>query len=83
MKEIVTVQSRGQTSSPVASTVAPSKRRRVRRKEGPLLASLATGEASPREQQNVSQPLTGIGAGEGYLVVPAGSRLTAWKLVGP
>ncbi len=35
------------------------------------------------DEQNVSQPLTGIGAGEGYLVVPAGNVLTAWKLSGP
>lgn len=35
------------------------------------------------DEQNVSQPLTGLGAGEGYLVVPAGNRLTAWKIVGP
>jgi outer membrane protein assembly factor BamB len=35
------------------------------------------------DEQNVSQPLTGIGAGEGYLVVPAGNVLTAWKLYGP
>lgn len=35
------------------------------------------------DEQNVSQPLTGLGAGEGYLVVPAGSRLTAWRLVAP
>lgn len=30
------------------------------------------------DEQNVSQPLTGLGAGEGYLVVPAGSTLTAF-----
>lgn len=35
------------------------------------------------DEQNVSQPLTGFGAGEGYLVVPAGSRLTAWRIVAP
>lgn len=32
------------------------------------------------DEQNVTQPLTGLGAGEGYLIVPAGSVLTAWKL---
>lgn len=35
------------------------------------------------DEQNVSQPLTGFGAGEGYLIVPAGSALTAWHLSGP
>jgi outer membrane protein assembly factor BamB len=35
------------------------------------------------DEQNVSQPLTGFGAGEGYLVVPAGTVLTAWHLSGP
>jgi outer membrane protein assembly factor BamB len=35
------------------------------------------------DEQNVSQPLTGLGAGENYLVVPAGSRVTAWKIAGP
>jgi outer membrane protein assembly factor BamB len=32
------------------------------------------------DEQNAGQPLTGFGAGEGYLIVPAGSVLTAWKL---
>jgi outer membrane protein assembly factor BamB len=35
------------------------------------------------DEQNLSQPLTGLGSGEGYLVVPAGTRLTAWKIVAP
>jgi len=35
------------------------------------------------DEQNVSQPLTGLGAGEGYLVVPGGNTLTAWRLAGP
>ncbi len=30
-----------------------------------------------------TEGFTGIGAGEGYLVVPAGNVLTAWKLSGP
>jgi outer membrane protein assembly factor BamB len=35
-------------------------------------------------EQNVSVPLTGFGAGDGYLIVPAGgNRLTAWKISGP
>ena len=28
-------------------------------------------------------PLTGFGAGEGYLVVPSWNRLTAWRLIAP
>jgi outer membrane protein assembly factor BamB len=35
------------------------------------------------DEHNVSSPLTGLGVGEGYLVVPAGSQVTAWKIVGP
>lgn len=35
------------------------------------------------DERNVSQPLTGFGAGEGYLVVPAGNRVTAWRVTGP
>jgi outer membrane protein assembly factor BamB len=35
------------------------------------------------DEQNVAQPLTGFGAGEGYLVVPAGDVVTAWRLVAP
>ena len=35
------------------------------------------------DEQNVSQPLTGLGAGDGYLIVPAGSVLTAWKISTP
>jgi outer membrane protein assembly factor BamB len=30
------------------------------------------------DEQNVSQPLTGLGAGQGLLVVPAGNRLAAY-----
>jgi outer membrane protein assembly factor BamB/uncharacterized protein YjdB len=37
--------------------------------------------AAPDEQN--ATVLTGFGAGEGYLVVPAGNVLTAWKLSGP
>ena len=42
----------------------------------------AAGISRP-DEQNVSQPLTGFGAGEGYLIVPAGNTLTAWYLAGP
>jgi outer membrane protein assembly factor BamB len=38
--------------------------------------------AAPLEG-DVNQPPAGLGAGEGYLVVPAGNILTAWKLSGP
>jgi outer membrane protein assembly factor BamB len=42
------------------------------------------GAAIPApDEQNVSQPLTGLGAGEGYLVVPAGNTLSAWHIAGP
>jgi outer membrane protein assembly factor BamB len=30
-----------------------------------------------------TQPQSGLGAGEGYLVVPAGNVLTAWRITGP
>jgi outer membrane protein assembly factor BamB len=39
--------------------------------------TLTTAVPAP-DEQNVSQPLTGLGAGEGTLVVPAGSTLTAF-----
>jgi hypothetical protein len=32
-------------------------------------------------EPNVSRPMPGLGAGEGYLVVPAGNVLTGWRLV--
>jgi outer membrane protein assembly factor BamB len=34
------------------------------------------------DEQNLGQPLTGFAAGEGYLIVTAGSTLTAWHIVG-
>ena len=40
-------------------------------------AGVGTGIPAP-DEQNVSQPLTGLGAGEGHLLVPAGSTLTAF-----
>jgi outer membrane protein assembly factor BamB len=45
-----------------------------------LWAQDAGAPIAAPDEQNVSQPLTGLGAGEGMLVVPAGSTLTAWKL---
>jgi outer membrane protein assembly factor BamB len=35
------------------------------------------------EQTSITQPTTGFGAGEGYLVVPAGKVLSAWHISGP
>lgn len=50
-------------------------------------AQLWSGNAgaaiSAPDEQNVIAPLTGFGAGEGYLIVPAGSQLTAWKIIQP
>lgn len=34
----------------------------------------------PPDEWNGSTPLVGLGAGAGYLVVPAGNQLTAWRL---
>jgi outer membrane protein assembly factor BamB len=42
----------------------------------------AAGISAPNEWFG-GQPLTGLGAGEGYLVVPAGDSVTAWRLVAP
>ncbi len=51
---------------------------------GAVLWSGSAGTAiSAPDEDFVGQPLTGLGAGEGYLVVPAGNILTAWKLSGP
>jgi outer membrane protein assembly factor BamB len=51
---------------------------------GQTLWSGSAGAAIPYpDEQNVSQPLTGFAAGEGYLIVAAGHRLTAWSIVGP
>lgn len=42
------------------------------------------GSAVPApDEHNVSQPLTGLGFGEGHLVVPAGSTVSAWRVVAP
>lgn len=40
-------------------------------------ATLVSGVPAP-DERDVSQPLTGLGAGEGTLVVPTGSTLTAY-----
>lgn len=44
--------------------------------------SAGAGILAP-DEQNVSQPLTGLAVGEGYLVVPAGNWLTAWCFIIP
>ncbi len=50
---------------------------------GRELWSGAAGAAiSPTEELGILAPKTGIGAGEGFLVVPAGQTLTAWYLLG-
>lgn len=49
---------------------------------GALVWSSTTteGMAAP-DEQNVTAPTTGLMAGEGYLIAPAGSTLSAWKIV--
>ena len=46
---------------------------------GNVVWSVNVGSGIPApDEQNVSQPLTGLGAGQGLLVVPAGDHLTAY-----
>jgi outer membrane protein assembly factor BamB len=49
----------------------------------PVWSKSAGAGINGPDEQNVSGPLTGFGVGEGYLVVPAGSKLTAWHITGP
>jgi outer membrane protein assembly factor BamB len=50
---------------------------------GSQLWSGAAGAAiAGPDEMGLSQPLTGFGAGEGYLVIPAGKVLSAWH-IGP
>jgi len=49
----------------------------------PVWSGYAGAPIAGPDEQNVSQPLTGFGAGEGYLIVPAGNVLTAWHIAGP
>jgi outer membrane protein assembly factor BamB len=51
---------------------------------GNLTWQVATGGyiAGP-DEQNVSQPLTGLAIADGILVVPAGNSLVAYKIFGP
>jgi len=46
------------------------------------VGAAGSGISAP-DEQNVSQPLTGFGVANGYLVVPAGNTITAWLLTGP
>lgn len=51
---------------------------------GSLLWTAETGATiSGPDEQNASAPLTGFGAGEGYLVVPAGDKLMVWRISNP
>ncbi len=45
-----------------------------------LWTSAAGAGINAPDEQNFSAPRTGLAAGDGYLVVPAGSTLTGWKL---
>jgi outer membrane protein assembly factor BamB len=46
---------------------------------GKIAWSTNVGSGIPGpDKQNVSQPLTGLGAGQGLLVVPAGDQLSAY-----
>jgi outer membrane protein assembly factor BamB len=44
--------------------------------------NVGSGIPAP-DEQNVSQPLTGLGIADGVLVVPAGSTLVAYSVLGP
>jgi outer membrane protein assembly factor BamB len=46
-------------------------------------ASAGAPIAAPDEFIPSGHPITGFGAGEGWLVVPAQSTLTAWRVAGP
>jgi outer membrane protein assembly factor BamB len=49
-------------------------------KTGKIVWSTNVGSGIPApDEQNVSQPLTGLGAGQGLLVVPAGDLLSAYS----
>lgn len=45
-----------------------------------LWSGQAAGAISRPDEQNVSAPLVGLGAGGGYLVVPSGNVVNAWKI---
>ena len=48
---------------------------------GASLGSAYTGATiNYLDEINLSAPAVAMGAGEGYLVVPAGSTLTGWRL---
>lgn len=43
----------------------------------------AAAGASATDEHNVSQPYAGLGIGEGWLIVPAGQTVNAWRLTAP
>jgi outer membrane protein assembly factor BamB len=50
---------------------------------GKVVWSTNVGSGIPApDEQNISQPLTGLGAGQGLLVVPAGDQLAAYSTTG-
>jgi outer membrane protein assembly factor BamB len=56
----------------------------VNTQTGHLTWQVATGGyISGPDEQNVSQPLTGLAIADGILVVPAGNSLVAYKIFGP
>jgi outer membrane protein assembly factor BamB len=48
---------------------------------GNVIWSGSAGAAISTNEGDTFAPLTGLGAGEGYLVVPAGNVLSGWKIV--
>jgi outer membrane protein assembly factor BamB len=46
-----------------------------------IWSSAAAAGMNATDEQNVSAPTSGLAAGEGYLIAPAGSKLSAWKIV--
>lgn len=44
-------------------------------------SAVAGTEIEGPDEQNYRRPLVGLGAGEGYLLVPASNALSAWRLV--
>lgn len=50
---------------------------------GSQIWSASAGAAIAQSTDMTSGQLTGFGAGDGYLVVPAGTVLTAWHVTGP
>ncbi len=48
-------------------------------KSGKVVSTTNVGASIPGpDEQNVSQPLTGLGAANGVLIVPAGTQISAY-----